>query len=313
MSSSYIWELPRSVRTQIAETLRQHHVALTEDISSVLTDTPGIDGIDSRKLASILINLFASASESGSLDDGRGGVHDLCQAARNMQVRQVIRAIERAERLLLNELALNEQAGATSDGWVMTTRTIRSASFEIVASYAERDGGRAALRDPLTTLISQHVFRVALEQEIQRANRDKHGISILVLDVDNLSEVNKSQGFGAGDRLLERLGISARLFFRTHDWVARHRDDAIAVLLPETALDQAVTLADRYREMVQQRLVLHDHKTERVVTVTVSAAAVGAERVRSGIDAESMMAEAEAAVRRAKLEGGNCTKQVALG
>ena len=299
-------------KTHIGEALREHHVSLTEDISSVLAGMPGVDGTDSAKFASILVNLFASASETGSLQLGRGGLHDLCQVTRNMQVREVIRAVERAERLLLDELALNEHVGATTDGWVMTTHTIRRASFEIVAGYSERDGGRAALRDPLTTLISEHVFRLALEQEIERANRYGHGISLLVLDVDNLSEVNESQGFGAGDRLLERLGISARLFFRTHDWVARHRDDAIAVLLPETALDQAVTLADRFREMVQQRLVLLDHKTENVVTVTVSAAAVGTEQVRSGIDAEGMIAEAEAAVRRAKLEGGNRTEQVAL-
>ena len=310
--NSYLWELPRSVRTHIAETLRRQQVSLTEDISSALAGMAGIDGPDSLKFASILVSLFASASETGSLDHGRRDLHDFLQVTRNTQARQVIRAIERAERLLLDELALSEQAGATTDGWVKTTQTIRSASFEIVAAYAARDGGRAAVRDPLTTLMSQQVFQLALEQEIERAIRAKQGISILVLDVDNLSEVNQSQGFGAGHRLLERLGISARLFFRTHDWVAR-RDDAITVLLPETALDQAVTLADRFREMVHQRLVLLDHKTERVVTVTVSAAAVGIERVQTGIDAESMIAAAEAGVRRAKLDGGNRTERVALG
>ena len=102
---------------------------------------------------------------------------------------------------------------------------------------------RAALRDELTTLISRPVFDMVLQQEAQRALRHEHGIAMLLFDIDDLSGLNRSHGYGAGDRLLERLGILARRFFRTHDWVVRHGPDSIAVLLPETTLDQASTLA----------------------------------------------------------------------
>jgi diguanylate cyclase (GGDEF)-like protein len=310
--SNYLWELPHDLRTRIAEKLREHQLPLTEDVSLALSGVPGIDAAGGREFSSILINLFSSATEAGGLDQSRGVLHDFCNATGQMQVRNVIHAIHRAERVLLDELALDADIGATAEGWPMTAHTIRSAAFEIAAAYSERDGGRTALRDPLTTLIAEPVFRLALEQEIERANRYGHGLSILLFDVDNLSEVNRSQGFGAGDRLLERLGISARRFFRHHDWVARHRDDAIAVLLPETPLDKAAVLATRFREMVQQRLVLADHKTETAVRVTVSAAAVGTELVQSDIDAGFMIAEAEAAILRAKMEGGNRTEHVAL-
>lgn len=309
---NYLWELPHDFRSRIAETLREQHSALAQDVSSMLASMPGFEAAPAREFALSLVNLFASASEAGGLDQSRGVLHDFCQAAAQMQVRHVFQAVHRTERHLLDELALDSAVGATAEGWSLTAHTIRSAAFEIVAAYAERDGGRAALRDPLTTLVAEHVFRLALEQETERSNRYRHGMSLLLFDVDNLSEVNKSQGFGAGDRLLERLGISARQFFRNHDWVARHRDDAIVVLLPETALDHAARLATRFREMVQQRLVLVDHKTDRVMRVTVSAAAVGTELVQSDIDTQQVIEEAEAAVLRAKMDGGNRTERVAL-
>jgi diguanylate cyclase (GGDEF)-like protein len=310
--SDYLWEIPHDLRTRIATAVRDQQVALTEDVSAALTNVPGSDPKGSREFSGIVVSLFASATESGGLDNRRGVLHDFCQAASSMPPRQIVHSVHRAERILLDEIALDESLGATSESWPMVAHSIRTAAFEILAAYNEREGGRTSVRDTLTTLISSQVFRLALEQETERANRYEHGMSMLLFDVDNLGEVNRRQGFGAGDRLLERLGILARRFFRNHDWVARHGEDAIAVLLPETPLDQAAVLASRFREMVQQRLVLMDHKTDSAVRVTVSAAAVGTDLVTSEVDAGYVIAEAEAAVLRAKLDGGNRTERIAL-
>ena len=171
---------------------------------------------------------------------------------------------------------------------------------------------RPALRDTVTTLLTDEVFDLALEQEMQRALRHQHGVSIILFDVDDLSHVNRAHGFGAGDRLLERLGILARRFFRTHDWTARYGADSIAVLLPETTLDQAVSLAAQFCETVRQRLVLLEHKTDEETSVTVSAAAVGIDLVVEEIDAHAIMGEAQAAARRAKENGGNQVERVAF-
>jgi diguanylate cyclase (GGDEF)-like protein len=172
------------------------------------------------------------------------------------------------------------------------------------------DDGRPALRDALTTLLNTEVFDLVLQQEIQRALRHHHGVSMILFDVDDLSQLNRAHGYGAGDRLLERLGILTRQFFRTHDWAARYDDDSMGVLLPETTLDQASSLASRFCEMVQQRLVLLEHKTDAQTTVTVSAAAVGIDVVREEIDPRAIMAEAHAAVLRAKMNGGNRVERV---
>src|SRR5205823_8398942 len=70
--------------------------------------------------------------------------------------------------------------------------------------------------------------------------------------------------------------------------------------------------AARFREMVQHRLVLQDHKTDMTKIVTVSAVAIGTDLVQSEIDAAYVLAEAEAAVLRAKLNGRNRIERVAL-
>jgi diguanylate cyclase (GGDEF)-like protein len=169
---------------------------------------------------------------------------------------------------------------------------------------------RPALRDSLTTLLNDQVFDLVLEQEVQRAIRHHHGVSMILFDIDDLSELNRAHGFGAGDRLLERLGILARGFFRTHDWVARYGGDSIAVLLPETTLDQASALASQLCETVQQRLVLLEHRTDEKTTVTVSAAAVGVDSVGEDVKPRAILAEAHAAVQRAKANGGNRVERV---
>ena len=213
---------------------------------------------------------------------------------------------------MLDELALDERLGATSEPWPVVAHSIRAGALEVIAAFAERAGGHHSLRDQLTTLIAGHVFDLVLEQEALRALRHHHGVAMILFDIDDMSQLNRAHGYGAGDRLLERLGILARRFFRTHDWVARHGDDSIAVLLPETTLDQAATLAARFCETVKQRLVLVDHKTDTLTAVTVSAAAVGTDLVQAEIDPAYILAEADAALVRAKMNGGNRVERVAL-
>ena len=93
-----------------------------------------------------------------------------------------------------------------------------------------------------------------------------------MFDVDRLSTINQQHGYGVGDRILERLGILIRQYFRQHDWVARHSEDAIVVLLSRTDADTPAELAERVRATVEERLGFTDHRTDRAVQVTISAA-----------------------------------------
>ncbi|MEO6212500.1 MAG: diguanylate cyclase [Vicinamibacterales bacterium] len=312
MTEPRLFDISRDVRTRVAAAIREHEALLTEDIVATLGPAATLDGAGGRALATVFVESFASVMEQGGLETRRGVGYDLCPVTASLSSEQVVHSIHRSERVLLDDLARDHGIGARSDRWPLVTHAVRSAAFDIVLAYSERNADRASVRDHLTTLMAPRVLGLAVEQEIARAYRYGHAMSLLLFDIDDLADVNADQGHGAGDRLLERLGILARHFFRNYDWVARHRGDAIAVLLPETELDQAAGLATRFREMVRQRLLLVDHKTGGVIRVTVSAAAVGTDLVHEQIDAGDVFAEAEAAVFRAKLAGGNRTERVAL-
>lgn len=305
-------DLPRDVRGQIAAAIRERRDGLTEDAAAAAEAEAGLTRPAWRECAGVLVGLIAAAVEDGHLENGRGPIHELARFSPPLTTRQLVNAVHCVERVVADELALHDRLGATSEPWPIVAYSLRTAMLEVITAFVERDHSRPALRDQLTTLFSTQVFSLALAQETQRALRHQHGVAVILFDIDDLSQLNHMHGYGAGDRLLERLGILANRFFRTHDWVARYGEDSIAVLLPETTLDQAATLANRFREMVHQRLVLVDHKTDSTTVVTVSAAAVGTDIVQAEIDPAYIMAEAEAAVMRAKLDGRNRVERIAL-
>lgn len=304
------------VRSRTSALIRERQDALTAD---VVTQIAGLGtSLGPQELhgcAELLLRLFAASVDAGMLDTGSAAMRDLARYCPPITTRQLLDAVHHAERVILDEVALDDRLGATSEPWAVVAHAIRRATLEILGAHAEQIAGREVpvkVRDTLTTLVASPVFTLVLAQEIERALRHQHSLALLLFDIDDLSQINREHGWGVGDRLLERTGILARQYFRTHDWVARRGDDAIAVLLPETSVDQAALLASRFQEMVQHRLVLHDHKTDRTKTVTVSAAAIGTDLVQSEIDADYVLAEAEAAVLRAKLDGRNRIERVAL-
>ncbi len=186
---------------------------------------------------------------------------------------------------------------------------MRRASFDLLAAYTERaqlEPSGAAIVDRLTTLYTRPLIDAVLAKEAERAGRFGYQISLILFDVDRLSQLNKEHGYGVGDKVLERLGILIRQYFRQHDWVARHSEDSIAVLLTRTDADAAAGLAEQVRGTVEERLGFKDHRTDQHVTVTVTAAVVNVNvNVGEVIDSERLMADAEAALDRGKRAGRN--------
>src|SRR3954465_5370247 len=276
-------------RSRTSALIRERQEALTGDVADAIARVGDVLDADGwRGCAELLLRLFAPSVDAGSLDAQSATMRDLAPYAPPLNTRQLLNCVHQTERIILDELALDSRLGATSEPWGIVGHAICRATLEIPGAHAEQialRSGAASVRDPLTTLITSPVFVLALSHEIERALRHQHALAPLLFDIDDLARINREQGWGVGDRILERMGILARRFFRTHDWVARYGDDAIAVLLPETTVDQAAVLAVRFREMVQDRLIQQDHKTDTMTAVTVSAAAVGTDLVQSEIDA----------------------------
>jgi diguanylate cyclase (GGDEF)-like protein len=305
----------------IQEDLRQRIAAAIQDRGSVLVwDTVAIFPFSGTELlepeycnrmGEIVIQLLEVAIRDGKVDARGGVVADLHRVTleRNLTAGRLFTFVYLLERSALDELALSETIGATSEPWPLVAQLVRRASFDVLAAYTERvqlEPTEAAIVDKLTTVHTRPMFDAVLAKELERAGRVGQSVSLILFDVDHLSKINQEHGYGVGDRILERLGILIRQYFRQHDWVARHSEDSLVVLLSGTDAAHASELAERVRATVEERLEFVDHRTDRPVRVTISAAVVNLE-VSAGdvIDPERLLADAEAAVERAKRDGRN--------
>ena len=318
MPSGLDGERTAGIRAQVGDAIAKRRQQLTGDLAGELRGplAGALDADAHNACAGLIIDLLAETARSGRLDPRDGKVVDLqVWCPEPLSVRQVFEAVHRGAQVTLDELALHEHLGATSEPWGLVSELVRLAALDLQVALTERlllTPAQGVVRDSLTTLIARPAFDLAMAKEVDRAQRRGHPIALVLFDVDQLSSINRELGYGAGDRLLERLGILARRFFRNDDWLGRHGEDSIAALLPETSLDDASALAHRFRRTVQQRMVLVDHRTDARVAVTVSSAVVAAEKLLSHIDPHTFMAEAEAALLRAKMNGLNQMEQVSV-
>ena len=105
------------------------------------------------------------------------------------------------------------------------------------------------ITDSLTGLYNQRHFSSRLKQEMERARRRRYPLSLLLLDLDNFKSYNDRHGHVAGDRALEKVGkIVLGSIRRGVDAGFRYGGDEFAVILPETACQQAAAVAQRIRD-----------------------------------------------------------------
>jgi diguanylate cyclase (GGDEF)-like protein len=306
------------LRQQISRILLERVDAVTADTVAIFPYS-GAETLDAQfcnHVGQLLVRLLAVAVRDGRLDPRGGFVSDLHQSVleRSLSMERLFTFAYLTERTALDELAVDETLGATTEPWPLVAQLMRRASFDLLGAYTERaqlEPSDAAITDRLTTLYTRPMFEAVLAKELERAGRFGYPLSLILFDVDHLSQINKEHGYGVGDKILERLGITLRTYFRQHDWVARHSEDSIVVLLTLTEPDNAAELAERVRQTIEERLELKDHRDGRTLTVTLSAAVINAHvEVGDAIDPERLMADAEAAVERAKQHGRNRVERV---
>lgn len=182
-------------------------------------------------------------------------------------------------------------------------------------AMAERDAVEQQLReanrrlselsetDPLTSLANRRHFDRRLQEEWQRAQRQGSPLSLLALDVDHFKRFNDRHGHPAGDACLQRVAQALqRSARRASDLVARVGGEEFMVLLPYTALDEAIAIAQRCLGEVDEEAIEHDD-SPLGPHVTIS---IGAAQAPKGIGTSTLtdlIAAADAALYRAKKQG----------
>lgn len=108
-----------------------------------------------------------------------------------------------------------------------------------------------AITDGLTKLYNRLFFTAKLEEEFQRSERYRAPLSLMLLDIDRFKRINDTYGHQAGDAYLQALADLVTRSIRLVDIAARYGGEELAVILPHTGSEAAVTLAERLRSLVE--------------------------------------------------------------
>ncbi len=121
-----------------------------------------------------------------------------------------------------------------------------------LARQNERLAELAAV-DELTGTKNRRRFREDLDLLYAQTQRLGTPLSLIMLDLDHFKEYNDTFGHPAGDEILKRLGTTLRSSLRSHDVVARYGGEEFVILLPATAGDEAMEVAERLRRLDRKR------------------------------------------------------------
>ncbi|TAK24175.1 MAG: diguanylate cyclase [Chloroflexota bacterium] len=216
-------------------------------------------------------------------------------------------SMQSARTRILIEGALISAGWALAMAWKVGPLHGLVAAVPVVLAYlsAHAITARRDSEDNPLGIVTDAQFRIALKQAMERAQAAGSPVSVVRCDVDQLLQINRVYGRGAGDAVLQMVAQRIARGHRTADLVSRSSedDDEYAVLLPNTDETGALRVAERFRAGIEQTPVaLPDRPGPIVATISVGVATyTGAGPVGD------LMEDADLALFQAKLAGRNQT------
>ena len=163
---------------------------------------------------------------------------------------------------------------------------------------------RLSFIDSLTGLANRRRFDEALQAEWRRARRSRSSLAIVIADIDGFKRYNDVLGHPEGDRCLAAVaGVFAQAVGRAGDLAARYGGEEFVVLLPLSDRSAALAVAEGLRAACEALAIPHPaSEVGPVVTISLGLAACVPSDDQGP---DQLMAEADAALYRAKDEGRN--------
>ncbi|MDY6933379.1 MAG: response regulator [Spirochaetota bacterium] len=115
----------------------------------------------------------------------------------------------------------------------------------------------AAINDKLTNLYNHTYFKHVLDIEIKRSLRQKHPVTLMLIDIDNFKLYNDTLGHLAGDELLKQIAQLFKDHIREVDLAARYGGDEFAIIMPYVGSKEAAIIAERIRQAVWEMAFSH--------------------------------------------------------
>jgi diguanylate cyclase (GGDEF)-like protein len=159
---------------------------------------------------------------------------------------------------------------------------------------------KLAVTDGLTKLYNSRSFYSQLETEVDRFNRYKHPLALLLLDLDHFKDYNDTYGHLEGDKVLVRFSQIIKSCLRANDTAYRYGGEEFTVILPETGGGEAGTVAQRIRAALENERFSPINGKEVKLTISI-----GVTEYQPKEELSSFIQRADRAMYRSKQKGRN--------
>jgi two-component system cell cycle response regulator len=160
----------------------------------------------------------------------------------------------------------------------------------------------AAITDGLTGLYNRRYMESHLSALVDQAAGRNKALAVLVLDIDYFKSINDTYGHDAGDDVLREFALRVRKSIRGIDLACRYGGEEFVVVMPETDMAVAATVAERLRRRIASEAFAVEEGA-RAIDVTISVGIAALEG--TGDTAARLMKRADQALYRAKRDGRN--------
>lgn len=159
----------------------------------------------------------------------------------------------------------------------------------------------SARHDRLTGTLNRLGIEERLATELDRASRNRHPMSAVLIDIDRFKAINDAGGHAAGDTALRSVAQGISKSLRSYDLLGRYGGDEFLLLLPETGAPHALDVIHRVRTILAQA----NRAIDPALQPTIS---IGLAEIEPGDTAATLLARADAALYDAKNAGRNCVR-----
>ena len=296
-ATGYNSELNRIINETLSRNGRLTEADLEQIYETYLSQiktTDRIDKVGSRVIGEIddVMKLIGDAlGMSASFEENLSRATKKLEAARQPgEIKAVLESLVKSTR------EMRDTNQALQDRLTLSKTEISNLQQSLEAIRAE------SLTDPLTGLGNRKYFDRSIQMEVENALANSEPLSLLMFDIDHFKSFNDSYGHLTGDQVLRLVGMSLKQTIKGQDITARYGGEEFAVVLPNTALRQALTVADHIRRAVMAKELKKKSTGEILGRVTIS---VGVSMLKPGDDTDSLIERADACLYAAKRNGRN--------
>jgi diguanylate cyclase len=259
-------------------------VRLTERIDDVGSQVMG-------EIEQVMAMIGAAAGSASSYTENLIGVtQKLGLATDEPAVRAIVESLVQATKdMEKNNQTLEARLNASKQEITQLQQSLETVRNE-------------SLTDPLTSLANRKFFDESLAKAIAEAKGRGQPLSLMMTDVDHFKKFNDSYGHLTGDQVLRLVAISVKQNVKGQDIAARYGGEEFAIVLPNTILRSALTVADHIRRAVMTKELMKRSTGEHLGRVTIS---VGVASLQTTDTAQSLIERADTCLYAAKRAGRN--------